>query len=193
MIGGLAWALGWATAIAQTALPNPAGIIPALTPDTLQQATACGRSGAACAVAPYQLCPSSDGRYDARVATPFSRVASAAFESAKSGRSGRQIAPGDVNRWGVGIYVFPADSSPHAEAISRLEIRRGSAVVRPTTSTVGPIAAKMPDGSTRQLARGFFSFAPGAFAPDKDVVVAFISASGETTCTLDHERLMALR
>ena len=98
-----------------------------------------------------------------------------------------------MNRWGVGIYVFPANGSADADAIQRVELRREGKAIQPKTSTVGPIAAKMPDGSTKQLARGFFSFSGDAFAASSEVTVVFVSASGETTCTLDRTRLKSLR
>jgi len=180
--------------VLQALQPPFEGIIERLTKDTLAQALACGQSGAECAVSPYQLCP-ADGprRYDARIATPFSRVALATFEAGQAGRRGRPMEPAAVNRWGVGIYVFPAGASAEADAIQRVEIRREGKVIQPKTSTGGPIAAQMPDGSTKQLARGFFSFPAEVFNASDEVIVVFISAAAVTTCPLDRSKLKSLR
>jgi hypothetical protein len=180
---------GVASILAQS---DAAVIIERLTVDTRDQAIACGRAGVECAVTPYALCP-SNGRYAARIATPFSRVASGVFDALKAGHRPNPMTPGAATRWGVGVFVFPAENSANAEAIQRLEIRRDGRVIRPTTSTVGPIAAKGPEGSTKQLARGFFAFSADAFAPSADVTVVFIGPSGETACILDRTRLKTLR
>ena len=168
------------------------GIIARLTKETHEQAVACGRAGPDCSVTPYELC-ASNGRYAARLATPFSRVASAATDAGKSGRRLDRVTPGAANRWGVGIFVYPAGNSPAADAIQRLEIRRQGQSIKPTTSTVGPITVKNADGSTKQLSRGFFAFAVDAFAPTADITVVFVGAAGETTCVLEQARLRALR
>jgi hypothetical protein len=170
------------------------GVIVRLTKDTQAQAVRCGQAGAECAVQPYQLCPADrPRRYDARLATPFSRVASAAYDAQRTGKRRRAMELAAANRWGVGIYVVPADRSAEADAIQRVEIRREGKVITPITTTVGPIAATMPNGSTKQLARGFFSFPPDAFSPSADVTVAFISANAEQTCVIDQSRLTSLR
>ena len=180
--------------LAQATPTAPSGVIPRLTTETLDQAVACGRSGAECAVTPYLLCPDANGRYAARIATPFSRVASAVFDAQKSGRQGRPMTPVAVNRWGIGIYVFPAARSANADAIQRLELRREGRVITPLTATVGPIAAQIGDGSTTELARGFFTFPPETFSSSADVTVVFIGrSSGETTCLLERSQLQALR
>lgn len=184
--------VGAACISAQSSPPSAGGIIQRLTMETRDQAMACGRAGVECAVTPYALCP-SNGRYAARIATPYSRVASAVYEALKAGNRPNPMTPGAATRWGVGVFVFPAEDSANAEAIQRLEIRREGHVIRPTTSTVGPIAARMPDGSTKQLARGFFALPLDAFAPSADVTVIFIGLSGETACTLERSRLRALR
>jgi len=171
---------------------DDAVIIERLTVETRDQAIACGRAGVECAVTPYALCP-SNGRYAARIATPFSRIASGVFDALKAGRRPNPMPPGAATRWGVGIFVYPAEDSAAAQAIERLEVRRDGRVIRPTTSTVGPIAARGPDGSTKQLARGFFAFPADTFAPSSDVTVVFIAGSGETACILDRTRLKTLR
>jgi hypothetical protein len=183
-------ALWWCTgAGAQT--PG-AGLIERLTAETHEQAIACGRLGAECAVVPYALCP-SDGRYSARIATPFSRVASAVLEAIKAGRRPNPMTPGAATHWGVGIFVFPADNSAKADAIQRVEIRREGRIIQPSTSTVGPITVKVGGASTKQLARGFFAFPPDTFSPTANVTVVFAGAAGETTCTLDIAHLRSLR
>jgi hypothetical protein len=138
------------------------------------------------------LC-ASDRRYAARIATPFSRVASAVSEATMTGRRPNALTPGAATRWGVGIYVYPAENSTRAEAIQRLEIRRDGKTVQPTTSTVGPLTVKNADGSTKQLARGFFAFPADVFAPTGDVTIVFIGNAGETTCVLGRAQLSALR
>jgi hypothetical protein len=168
------------------------GIIERLDAETHAQAVACGRSGPACSVAPYQLC-ASDGRYAARIVTPFSRVASGVNDAMMAGRRPNAMTPGAATRWGVGIYVYPAENSEKADAIQRLEIRRDGRTIQPATSTVGPLSVKATDGSTKQLARGFFAFPVDVFAPTADVTVVFVGSAGETTCVLDAARLRALR
>jgi len=165
-----------------------AGIVQRLTAETHEQAVACGQRGAECSVTPYQLCP-SDGQYAAHIATPFSRVASAVSDA--KGR--RPMTPGAATRWGVGIYVYPAENSAKAESIQRLEIRREGRTIQPTTSTVGPLTVKNADGSTKQSARGFFAFPAEVFAPTAEVTVVFVAGSSQTICVLDSARLRALR
>jgi len=164
-------------------------IIQRLTAETHEEAVACGRRDPDCSVKPYQLCP-SDGRYAARLATPFSRVASAVTET-KSGR--RPMTPGDATRWGVGIYVYPAENSAKPEAIQRVEIRRDGQAIPPTTSTVGPLTVKKSDGSTTQSTRGFFAFPADVFAPTTDVTIVFVGSGSETRCLLETARLRLLR
>lgn len=168
------------------------GIVERLTAETHQQAVACGRSGSDCSVIPYELC-ASDGRYAARIATPFSRVASAVTDAITAGRRPNPMTPGAATRWGVGVFVYPADNSAKAEAIQRLEIRREGRTIQPTTSTVGPLTVKNADGSATQLARGFFAFGADAFAPTADITVVFVGSAGETTCVVDRARLATLR
>jgi hypothetical protein len=172
---------------------SESGIIPRLSSEAYEQAKLCGRAGEECAVAPYQVCPSERARYSVRVATPFSRVASAVFEGLKSDKPGRGMDRGNANRWGTGIYVLPAERSAGAAGIERLEIRRDGRVIQPLTTTVGPIGVPMPDGSTKQLARGYFAFTPEVFAPSADVTIALTGSSGETKCVVDRSRLAALR
>jgi hypothetical protein len=179
---------------AQTEGQRVAGILTHLTAADHSQAMACGRSGAECAVVPYQLCPSEiGGRYSAQLATPFSRVAKAAFEGARSGRPVRRMERGAANQWGTGIYVFPAERSVNADAIQRMEIRREGRVIQPLTTTVAPMTATQPHGTAKLLTRGYFGFASEAFAPSADVTIVFIGSSGTTTCTLDREHLQAIR
>src|SRR3954469_5022703 len=122
------------------------GIIERLTAETHQQAVACGHAGSDCSVTRYELC-GSDGRYAARIATPFSRVASAVTDAIKAGRRPSPMTPGAATRWGVGIFVYPSENSAKADAIQRVEIRREGRTIQPTTSTVGPITVRNADGS----------------------------------------------
>jgi len=170
------------------------GIIARLTEADHADAVACGRSGAECSIAPYQLCPSElSGRYSARIATPYSRVASAVFEGARSGRPARGIDRGLANQWGIGIYVFPAERSIRADAIQRVEIRREGRMIQPLTTTVGPLAVTLPDGASKTLTRGYFAFGDDVFTPSESVTVVLIGAGGESTCFLDRSRLERLR
>jgi hypothetical protein len=177
---------------AQTA-PDPAGLLSRLTVETYDQAEACGRAGAACAVEPYQLCPAVARQYSVRLATPFSRVAIGVLENLKIGKPGRGMERANANRWGTGIYVLPAERSSAAAGIDSVEIRREALVIQPLTRTVGPIAVTMPDGSSRQLSRGYFSFSPEAFAPGADIVLVLKGTAGEITCAVDRARLRVLR
>src|SRR5690242_1229041 len=84
--------------------PSPKeGIIARLSAEAFEEAKACGHAGAECASAPYFVCPSERARYSIRIATPFSRVASAALDAIQSGRPGRGMDRANANRWGVGV------------------------------------------------------------------------------------------
>jgi len=172
---------------------HESGVIPRLSADAYEQAKLCGRAGAECAVAPYQVCPSESARYSVRIATPFSRVASAVLEGLRSGKPGRGMDRGNANRWGTGIYVLPAERSVSAAGIERIELRRDGRVIQPLTTTVGPIAVPMPDGSSKQLSRGYFAFPPEAFDASEDVSIVFTGSPGESSCILDRARLQTLR
>jgi hypothetical protein len=181
-------------AIAGAQEPPPAhGVIPRLSAEAYEQAKACGRAGAECATTPYQLCPSESERYQIRIATPFSRVASSMFEGVKAGKPGRVMERSNANRWGTGVYVLPAERSMTAAGIERLEIRREGRAIQPLTTTVGPIAVPMPDGSSRQIARGYFAFPPETFAPSGDITLVLTGSSGQHECLLDRARLETLR
>jgi hypothetical protein len=99
----------------------------------------------------------------------------------------------NANRWGTGIYVYPAATSRNADGIQRLELRREGRVIQPLTATVGPITTIAADGSKKQLTRGYFAFPPDAFAPSADLTLVLVGASGETSCVLDSSRLKAIR
>jgi hypothetical protein len=169
------------------------GILGYLDAETFEQAKACGHRGGECAVTPYEMCPLEKPRYSVRLATPFSRVASAVFEGVKSGRAGRGMDRANAIRWGTGIYVLPTEGSTNAAGIERLQIRRESLTIQPKTSTVGMIAVRMPDGSSKQLARGYFSFAAEVFAPSATITLVLKGTAGETTCEVDRARLLSLR
>ena len=170
-----------------------AGVIASLSNETRAQAIACGRAGAECAVKPYQLCPSSDAPYAAWVATPFSRVASSVFESVQRRQRPRPMDAGAATLWGVGLYVLPPDDVRRAGSIKRVFLRREGKIIEARTSTLAPVTIAGSDGAGREVSKGFFSFPIDAFAPTSDLTVVFVGASGETTCTLDRERLQALR
>ena len=167
------------------------GIEP-LTLDTHAEAIACGKEGADCAIEPYRLCPDTLVRYRARLATPFSRVASGVAESISNGGRVRPMTPGAANGWGVGIYVLPADAG-HAEAIQRVFLKQGGDVIQPVTSTVAPWILTRADGTKLQSSRGFFAFPMDAFSPSAPTTVVLVGRLGEATCTLDAERLADLR
>jgi hypothetical protein len=187
---------GWSAMMALRAQDVPAGataVIVPLTDEGRGEAIACGRAGEECAVAPYRLCPAAGARYAARIATPFSRVATSVFEALRERRRANPMKSALANRWGVGIYVFPAVGSPEADAIQRVELHREGTIIQPLTSTVSPINATGADGSTRELSRGFFTFAPDGFDPSDEITVVFIGRTGESRCTLQRSQLSALR
>jgi hypothetical protein len=99
----------------------------------------------------------------------------------------------NANRWGVGVYVLPAERSAEAAGIDRIEIRRDGHIIRPLTTTVGPIAVPMPDGSSRRLDRGYFAYPPETFAPTSDVTIALYGSSGESACVIPRAQLQKLR
>ena len=169
-----------------------AGIKP-LTEETREQAIECGKSGADCAVGPYLLCPSEIDRYSARIATPYSRVASSVFEAVKEHRRLRPMEPGEVNRWGGGVYVSPNANLETADSIQRVVIRRGNQIIQPTTTTLAPVTVENASGAKKQLSRGFFAFPMDAFAPAADITVVFIGPSGEVSCRLAGSTLATLR
>jgi hypothetical protein len=170
-----------------------AGIVVRLTSETHKEAIACGRSGADCAVTPYQLCPAELKRFSARIATPFSRVAGGVFESLAKGKRPDPLTPGAATRWGVGIYVLPAEQPLHADAIQRAEIRREATVIQPITSTMGPVTTTLPDQSTRQLTRAYFAFDPAAFSPEHEITIVLVGMAGTSSCSLSTEDLRRLR
>src|SRR5437870_3335720 len=102
-----------------------------LTLESRQEAIACGKSGADCAITPYRLCPSENQPYSAWIATPFSRIASSAFEALKKHERPKPWDAGDANAWGVGIYVYPSDGYDRADAIQRVLIRRAGDIIEP--------------------------------------------------------------
>jgi hypothetical protein len=188
-----AWLLLGTAMLAQQSTERAPGVIPRLSSADYEEAKRCGREGAKCAVSPYEICPSEAARYSIRVATPFSRVALALHEGSTPVRPGRGMDRGNANQWGTGIYVFPAARSASAAGIERLEIQREGRTIQPLTTTVGPIAVSMLDGSTRQLARGYFAFPPETFAPTAEVTILLTGSAGQTVCVLARDRLETLR
>ena len=192
------WATALAMASAGVVTPShqqtgASGIIVPLTAENYERAKACGRAGEQCAVTPYLLCPSESRRYSVRLATPFSRVALAVFESSKNGTSARGMDRANANRWGTGVYVLPAERSVEAAGIERVEIQREGRTVQPLSSTVGAVTVRMPDGSTKQLKRGYFPFSSDAFIPTADLTLVLTGSEGETRCTIDREQLRLLQ
>jgi hypothetical protein len=157
-----------------------------------KEAIACGRSGPDCAVTRYLLCPSELRKYDARIATPFSRVAASVFEAEQSHR--RVIPPdtGVVNSWGLGLYVVPAPDADTADAIVTVFLRRGDQIIEPTTTTLAPVTVEGRSGA-KSLTKGFFSFPMHTFAPTSDLVVVFVGRSGDLICQVDRQALSTLR
>jgi len=167
------------------------GVIGRLTPEMRQAAVQCGRSGADCAVRPYELCP-EQGPYLATLVTPFSRVALAAMEAEQNGQPLGRIGPASVNRWGVAIHVLPRPGAVTPDSIARVEIHRDRLVIQPTQSTVGPVTTRRQDGSSLESTRGVFGFGSDAFDPSSEITVVF-TGSSQTACTLGRERLQDLR
>jgi hypothetical protein len=168
------------------------GVIARLTAETKAEAVACGRSGPACAIAPYELCPRTSG-YTASLVTPFSRVAEAAYDEARGAKPLGRMGPVSVNRWGIAVSVFPAAGTPDPDAIERVEIRRGAQSISSQKSTVGPVAVTTADGSVLSSRRGFFVFPATVFDPSADIDVVFVGGRGQTICHLDPVHLKALR
>jgi hypothetical protein len=164
-----------------------------LTEETQEQAIACGKSGADCAVRPYLLCSSEIDRYAARLATPFSRVALSVFEAVEQHQRVRPMEPGEVNRFGVGVYVSPGANFETADSIQRVVIRRANRIIQPTTATLAPITVEHASGARKQLSRGFFAFPMDAFSPTADITIVFDGPSGELSCRLTGSNLAALR
>ena len=162
-----------------------------LTQDTYAEAIACGRSGAECAVAPYQLCPADIQQYSAWIATPFSRVASSVFERLNRRQRPRAMERGPANDWGLGIYVSPKENSEKADSIQRVAVKRAGLTIEPTTTTLAPLS--VGEGPTRQLSRGFFAFPMDTLSPGGGVTVVLSGASSEVTCSIDRDKLEGLR
>jgi hypothetical protein len=99
----------------------------------------------------------------------------------------------NANRWGTGVYVLPTARSTEAAGIESIEIRRAGEIIRPLTTTIGPIAVAMPDGSSRRLDRGYFAVPAAAFAPTSDVMLALFGTSGESACRITRAELHKLR
>jgi hypothetical protein len=162
-----------------------------LTSETYEDAIACGRLGADCAVTPYLLCPSLDGRFSSYIATPFARVASSIFEASKSREPMKPMSLGEANGWGVGIYVAPGANQRLADSIQKVIIQRGKNVIEPITTTIAPAVYR--GSSNPPLTKGFFAFPMHAFAPTSSTTMLLIGAHGTTSCSLDRTKLEALR
>ena len=168
------------------------GPIQRLTPETREQALACGREGRECALTPYELCQ-GNADYTVRLITPFSRVAEASLDAEEGRRPVGRIGPASVNRWGIALSVAPASRASAAASIGRVTIQRNGDVVQPIEATVGPVTAVSADGTIRAVNRGFFVFPASAFEPSTDVTIVLTGSSGTVSCRLDRRRLSALR
>jgi hypothetical protein len=162
-----------------------------LSAEAYDEAIACGRSGAECAITPYLLCPASNERFSSYLATPFSRVASGVAEATRTGERIEPMSPGEANGWGVGIFVTPGPNPRLSESIHRVMIKRGGKVIEPTTTTLAP-AVYRGRGSP-PLSKGYFAFPMDAFSLTSELTVVFVGASGEFTCALDQRKLSSLR
>src|SRR5262245_53640958 len=162
-----------------------------LTSETYEEAIACGRAGAACAVTPYLLCPSPTSRFSSYIATPFSRVASAVLEATKAGLPIRPMSPGEANGWGVGIYVFPGNNQRLADSIQKVTIKRGDTVIEPSTATIAPAVYR--GKGAPPLSKGFFSFPMDTFAPTSSITVVLTGTFETMYCSLDRAQLETLR
>jgi len=169
-----------------------AGPIEHLTSETRALALECGRAGAECAVNRYELCQPLNAQYSVRLITPFSRVAQAAFDAEQGRKPLGRIGPATVNRWGIALSVFPAERSNAAAAIQSVEIHREGQLLRPIRATVGPFTTEGADGSPKQSARGFFSFAANAFEASSDISIVLFGSSGKVSCSINRERLQTL-
>jgi hypothetical protein len=173
---------------------NPLGVgIKPLDNDTHAQAIACGRSGAECAIMPYRLCPADLDRYSARIATPFSRVASSVYDAKQ--RRARSEPPtwGSANHWGVGVYVFPSDEFEKAGSIEKVMIQRGDQLIQPTTLTLAPVYLESKLWPRKRASKGYFAFPMEAFLPTSAITVVLVGSSDEVSCRLDRSDLSALR
>jgi hypothetical protein len=168
-----------------------AGGITWLSDESYAKAIDCGRSGSDCAVAPYRLCASELDGYVVSLATPFSRVATSVFEAFRRQRRVRPLNEDAANGWGVGIYVAPDENSDRADGIRSVRLIRRGRPIAPLSATVGPMPA--PNGTSRQLSRGFFAFPIEAFSPAADTTIVLTGAAGEARCTLSAEKLASLR
>ena len=164
-----------------------------LTEETYKEAIACGRSGAECAVAPFQLCPAEVHQYSAWIATPFSRVASSVFERLNRRQRPRPMELGPANEWGLGIYVSPKEKYEGTDSIQRVVIRRAGRTIEPTTATIAPVMIDGDGRATRQLARAFFAFPMDTLSPGADVEIVLTGTSGDVTCTIGRDKVQALR
>lgn len=164
-----------------------------LTEGTYPEAIACGRSGADCAVTPYQLCPADIPQFSAWVATPFSRVASSVFERVNRRQRPRPVEFGLANLLGLGIYVSPKENSDKADSIERVVLRRAGRTIEPTTTTLAPITVGTEVQAMKHLSRGYFAFPMEALSPDADVTIVFHGSSGDVTCTIGRDKLQTLR
>ena len=178
-------------ALAKTVTASPG--IALLDDSAYREAIGCGRTGEHCAVTPYALCPSTLASYTASLATPYSRVAGSVYNAIHARRRVRPMELRPANQWGAGIYVFPATGDGQADSIQRVTLTRGSRVIEPVTTTLAPVTVSGGETPRKELAKGYFAFPMGAFAPGESVTITFTGARGHASCTLDADRLSELR
>jgi len=171
----------------------PEGPSDRLTQQGRDRAVECGRIGPECAITPYELCGSESGPFTVRMVTPFSRVAEAVVEAEAGRKPLGRMGPAAVNRWGIGLSVYPAQGSVAADSIRQVFIRKDGQLVQPIGATVGPITRQASDGTTQSMTRGFFAFTASAFDGSSAVTIILVGSAGETSCTLDRARLGTLR
>lgn len=173
-------------------LSEPRVGIKLLTEEARNEAIACGKAGAECALVPYLLCPTNP-RYSVRLATPYSRVAFSVYEAERTHRRSRPPTRGAANGWGVGLFVSPANDSELADSIEKAFIRRKDETVSPTTTTLAPVIVDRRPGEKVQLSKAFFAFPLEVFKPGSSVAIVLVGPSGETTCVVDQHQLAILR
>jgi hypothetical protein len=161
-----------------------------LTREAFREALACGRAGPQCAIAPYQLCPSMKEPFSAYIATPFSRVASVAYEQTRTSEKLVVMDAGEANAWGTGVYVMPGSHPLTADSIEKAVILQGDEVIQPLTTTIAPSGSS---GANVPLSKAFFAFPMTAFAPTSSITVVLTGKTAEMRCTLDETTLKALR
>jgi hypothetical protein len=164
-----------------------------LTPESRERAIECGRTGPTCAIAPYLLCNGEGVPFEVRLITPFSRVAEAVVEAEAGRKPLGRMGPAAVNRWGIGLSVYPAPKSAAADSIQQVFIQNEGRLVQPNGATVGPFTSDAGDGTSKSMTRGFFAFPASAFDGSSAITIILVGSAGQTSCTVDRAQLESLR